>query len=183
MLAADYVATEEGTGIVHIAPGFGEDDQVVANAAGIPTIVPMDEHGRYTADVPTWAGVQVFDANPLVIRHLKEHSFVLRHETYNHSYPHCWRCSKPLVYRAISSWFVAVTKFRDRMVELNEEINWVPATSSTAASASGWRTPATGRSAATASGARRSRCGAATIRATRGPTCTARSPTSRPTSG
>ncbi len=86
----------------------------------------MDEHGRYTADVPPWAGEQVFDANPLVIRHLKEHNLVLRHESYNHSYPHCWRCSKPLVYRAVSSWFVAVTKFRDRMVELNDEVNWVP---------------------------------------------------------
>jgi isoleucyl-tRNA synthetase len=126
VLTADYVATEEGTGIVHIAPGFGEEDQVVANAAGIPTIVPMDEHGRYTSDVPDWAGVQVFDANPHVARQLKEHGYVLRHESYNHSYPHCWRCSKPLVYRAISSWFVAVTKFRERMVELNEQITWVP---------------------------------------------------------
>jgi isoleucyl-tRNA synthetase len=126
VLTADYVATEEGTGIVHLAPGFGEEDQVAANAAGIPTVVPMDEHGRYTAEVPPWAGEQVFDANPLVIRHLKEHNFVLRHETYDHSYPHCWRCSKPLVYRAISSWFVAVTKFRERMVELNEQITWVP---------------------------------------------------------
>ena len=72
VLTADYVATEEGTGIVHLAPGFGEDDQVTANAAGIPTIVPMDEHGRYTAEVPPWAGEQVFDANPAVIRHLKE---------------------------------------------------------------------------------------------------------------
>ena len=61
-----------------------------------------------------------------MIRHLKEHNFVLRHETYNHSYPHCWRCSKPLVYRAVSSWFVAVTTFRDRMVELNEDVTWVP---------------------------------------------------------
>jgi isoleucyl-tRNA synthetase len=126
VLAADYVATEEGTGVVHVAPGFGEEDQLAANAAGIPTIVPMDEHGRYTSEVPLWAGEQVFDANPLVIRHLKEHELVLRHETYNHSYPHCWRCSKPLVYRAISSWFVAVSTFRDRMVELNDEITWVP---------------------------------------------------------
>jgi isoleucyl-tRNA synthetase len=126
VLTADYVATEEGTGVVHLAPGFGEEDQVAANAAGIPTIVPIDEHGRYTADVPPWAGEQVFDANPLVIRHLKEHNLVLRHESYNHSYPHCWRCSKPLVYRAVSSWFVAVTKFRERMVELNDQVNWVP---------------------------------------------------------
>ena len=126
VLTADYVATEEGSGIVHLAPGFGEEDQVAANAAGIPTIVPMDEHGRYTADVPTWAGEQVFDANPHVIRHLKEHNLVLRHESYNHSYPHCWRCTKPLVYRAVSSWFVAVSTFRQRMVELNDQVNWVP---------------------------------------------------------
>ncbi|MBA3287084.1 MAG: isoleucine--tRNA ligase [Acidimicrobiia bacterium] len=126
VLAGDFVSTEEGTGIVHLAPGFGEDDQLVANAAGIPTIVPMDEHGRYTSDVPDWAGRHVFDANPLVTRHLKERGDVLRHETYDHSYPHCWRCAEPLVYRAISSWFVEVTKIRERMVELNEQITWVP---------------------------------------------------------
>ena len=68
----------------------------------------------------------MFDANPHVIRHLKDAGVVLRHETYDHSYPHCWRCAQPLVYRAISSWFVEVTKFRDRMVELNEQITWVP---------------------------------------------------------
>ena len=126
VLAADFVSTDDGTGVVHLAPGFGEDDQLVANAAGIPTIVPMDEHGRYTGEVTEWAGVQVFDANPEVIRHLKASGAVLRHETYDHSYPHCWRCAMPLVYRAISSWFVAVTTFRDRMVELNDDITWVP---------------------------------------------------------
>ena len=126
VLGAEFVSTEDGTGIVHLAPGFGEDDQVAANAAGIPTLVPMDEHGRYTAEVPPWAGEHVFDANPHVIRHLKDAGLVLRHDTYDHAYPHCWRCAQPLVYRAISSWFVEVTKFRDRMVELNEQITWVP---------------------------------------------------------
>ena len=126
VLAADFVSTEDGTGIVHLAPGFGEDDQLVSNAVGIPTIVPMDEHGRYTSVVAPWSGEHVFDANPHVIRHLKDQGVVLRHETYDHPYPHCWRCHQPLVYRAISSWFVEVTKFRDRMVELNEEITWVP---------------------------------------------------------
>ncbi|CAN5831323.1 hypothetical protein BH24ACT5_BH24ACT5_09340 [soil metagenome] len=121
------MSTEDGTGIVHLAPGFGEDDQTLCTAAGIPTIVPMDEHGQYTAEVAPWVGQQVFDANPAVIRHLKEHALVLRHATYDHSYPHCWRCEMPLVYRAISSWFVAVTMFRDRMVELNDQITWVPA--------------------------------------------------------
>jgi isoleucyl-tRNA synthetase len=127
VLSADFVSTEDGTGIVHLAPGFGEDDQIVANAAGIPTICPMDEHGQYTSEVADWAGTHVFDANPLVIRELKERGVVLRHATYDHPYPHCWRCAQPLVYRAISSWFVEVTKFRDRMVELNQEITWQPA--------------------------------------------------------
>ena len=126
VLAADFVTTEDGTGIVHLAPGFGEDDQVTCNAAGIPTICPMDEKGCYTAEVAPWAGTHVFEANPLVIRHLKDAGVVVRHDSYDHSYPHCWRCSQPLVYRAVSSWFVEVTKFRDRMVELNEQISWTP---------------------------------------------------------
>jgi isoleucyl-tRNA synthetase len=126
ILAADFVATDEGTGVVHLSPGHGEDDQLLCNANGIDTVVPMDSHGRYTSDVEPWAGVHVFDANPLVIRALKDAGHVVRHETYVHAYPHCWRCQKPLVYRAISSWFVEVTAFRDRMVELNDEITWVP---------------------------------------------------------
>ncbi len=92
VLAADFVSTEDGTGIVHMAPGFGEDDQIVSNAAGIPTICPMDEHGRYTAEVADWVGEHVFDANPAIIRELKARGAVLRHATYDHSYPHCWRC-------------------------------------------------------------------------------------------
>jgi isoleucyl-tRNA synthetase len=127
ILGADFVSVEDGTGIVHMAPGFGEDDQVASSAVGIPTICPMDEHGQFTSDVPPWQGVHVFDANPLIIRELKERGVVVRHATYDHSYPHCWRCAQPLVYRAISSWFVEVTKFRDRMVELNQEITWQPA--------------------------------------------------------
>ncbi|MDP2290914.1 MAG: isoleucine--tRNA ligase [Actinomycetota bacterium] len=126
VLAADYVSTEDGTGVVHMAPGFGEEDQNICNAVGIPTICPMDEHGRYTTEVPPWAHVHVFDANPLVVKELKAMGVVVRHDTYNHSYPHCWRCAEPLVYRAISSWFVQVTAFRDRMVELNQQIRWVP---------------------------------------------------------
>lgn len=126
VLGADFVSTEDGTGIVHMAPGFGEDDQIACNAVGIPTLCPMDEHGRYTEEVHPWVGEHVFDANPLVIRELKERGVVMRHESYDHSYPHCWRCAQPLVYRAISSWFVEVTAIRDRMVELNQQIHWVP---------------------------------------------------------
>lgn len=126
VLGADFVTTEDGTGVVHMAPGFGEDDQNECNAAGIPTICPMDEHGQYTAEVSPWAGRHVFEANTDVIKSLKEMGVVLRHDTYNHSYPHCWRCAEPLVYRAVSSWFVRVTQFKDRMVELNQSINWTP---------------------------------------------------------
>jgi isoleucyl-tRNA synthetase len=126
VLGAEFVTTEDGTGVVHMAPGFGEDDQNECNAAGIETVCPMDEHGQYTAEVTPWASRHVFDANPDVIRALKEMGVVIRHDSYNHSYPHCWRCAEPLVYRAVSSWFVQVTAFRDRMVELNENISWVP---------------------------------------------------------
>lgn len=126
VLGAEFVTTEDGTGVVHMAPGFGEDDQNECNAAGIPTICPMDEHGQYTAEITPWAGRHVFDANTDVIKSLKEMGVVIRHDTYNHSYPHCWRCAEPLVYRAVSSWFVQVTAFRDRMVELNQNINWTP---------------------------------------------------------
>ena len=127
VLTADYVTDEDGTGVVHQAPAFGEDDQNVCNAAGIPTIVTVDDHTRFTSIVPPWQGVQVFDANKPVIAELKGRGVVLRHDGYTHSYPHCWRCDTPLVYKAVSSWFVAVTKFRDRMVELNQQITWTPA--------------------------------------------------------
>ena len=127
VLAGEFVSTEDGTGVVHMAPGHGEDDQDLCNANGIDTVVPMDAQGRYTAEVEPWVGVHVFDANPLVVRALRDAGHLVRHETYDHSYPHCWRCQKPLVYRAITSWFVEVTAFRDRMVELNQDITWVPA--------------------------------------------------------
>ncbi|MBJ7294084.1 MAG: isoleucine--tRNA ligase, partial [Ilumatobacteraceae bacterium] len=126
ILGADFVTTEDGTGVVHLAPGFGEDDQIECNAAGIPTLCPMDEHGCYTAEITPWVGKHVFEANSDIVRALKDIGVVVRHDSYNHSYPHCWRCAEPLVYRAISSWFVEVTKFRDRMVELNEQITWSP---------------------------------------------------------
>lgn len=126
VLGAEFVTTEDGTGIVHLAPAFGEDDQNVCNAAGIPTIVTVDDHTRFTALVPPYQGEQVFDVNKSVIRELRERGVLLRQDMYTHSYPHCWRCDTPLVYKAVSSWFVAVTRFKDRMVELNQQINWTP---------------------------------------------------------
>ena len=127
ILAGDFVTTENGTGVVHMAPGFGEDDQNTCEAAGIPVHVPVDDRGRFTREVPDYAGVQVFEANPLIVEHLRSLGALLRAEEYTHSYPHCWRTDTPLIYRAVSSWFVKVTAFRDRMVELNQEIDWFPA--------------------------------------------------------
>jgi isoleucyl-tRNA synthetase len=126
VLAGDFIDTEEGTGVVHIAPGFGEDDQRVGNAAGIPLVVPVDEKGQFTAEVAEWAGVNVFEANPDIIRHLKAQGRVLRHETYDHNYPHCWRTDTPIIYRAMSSWYVRVSDLTDKLLEHNEEINWIP---------------------------------------------------------
>jgi isoleucyl-tRNA synthetase len=133
VLAADYVTTDDGTGIVHIAPAYGEEDKAVTDAAGITPVTPVDARGRFDAQVPDYEGQNVFDANANIIRDLKngtgsatQGAILLRHETYEHSYPHCWRCRNPLIYRAVSSWFVAVTKFKDRMVELNQQITWYP---------------------------------------------------------
>jgi isoleucyl-tRNA synthetase len=132
ILAADYVTTDDGTGIVHIAPAFGEEDKEVTDAAGIEVVVPVDTSGEFDARVAPYEGMQVFDANPQIIRDLKDgtapyvHGVLLRHETYDHPYPHCWRCGNPLIQRAVDSWFVKVTAFRDRMVELNKQITWVP---------------------------------------------------------
>jgi isoleucyl-tRNA synthetase len=127
VLGADFVSTEDGTGAVHLAPAFGEDDQNVCTAAGVPTIVTVDDRTRFTSSVPPYEGLQVFDANRPVIRDLKERGLVVRHDNHTHPYPHCWRCETPLVYKAVSSWFVAVTRVKDRMLELNQEVTWVPA--------------------------------------------------------
>ncbi|QLY33630.1 isoleucine--tRNA ligase [Nocardia huaxiensis] len=126
VLNADYVTTDSGTGIVHLAPAFGEEDMDVASAAGIELVQPLDAGGKFTSMVPPYEGLMVFDANPVIIKDLKAAGKLLRHETIEHSYPHSWRSGQPLIYMAVPSWFVAVTKFRDRMVELNQQITWVP---------------------------------------------------------
>ena len=146
VVEADFVTTTEGTGLVHNAGAFGEEDKMITDALGIVPVVPVDARGRFTPPVDDYAGVHVFDANLLIIDHLKarlevdrspespDHNVgsttpgtvLLQHEPYPHSYPHCWRCRNPLIYMAVSSWFVEVTKIKDRMGELNDEINWVP---------------------------------------------------------
>lgn len=126
ILVADYVATGEGTGIVHQAPAYGEDDQLTCQAAGIPVIISVDDAGKFLPQVSDVAGLQVFDANKPLTKLLRESGRLFAERSYNHSYPHCWRCRTPLIYKAVSSWFVRVTEIRDRMVELNQDITWVP---------------------------------------------------------
>jgi isoleucyl-tRNA synthetase len=126
VILSDDVTTEDGTGVVHMAPAYGEADAVACNAAGIPTVLTVDEHALFTSVVPDFEGQHVFDANAGITAKLRDQGSLVRRETYSHSYPHCWRCRNPLIYKALSSWFVEVTKFKDRMVELNQQITWVP---------------------------------------------------------
>ncbi|QDU67887.1 isoleucine--tRNA ligase [Engelhardtia mirabilis] len=126
ILGAEFVDTEEGTGVVHLAPGFGEDDQRVCEEHGIELVCPVDEKGRFTAEVADYVGQNVLAANKPIAQDLKARGLVLRHEQYRHNYPHCWRTDEPLIYRAMSSWYVRVTDFRERMVQLNQEIHWIP---------------------------------------------------------
>ncbi|MCU1407940.1 MAG: isoleucine-tRNA ligase [Microbacteriaceae bacterium] len=126
ILVADYVTTEDGTGIVHQAPAYGEEDQRICEANGIPVIISLDDGGKFNSTVPDVEGLLWSDANKPLTQLLKAEGRLLRQASYDHSYPHCWRCRNPLIYKAVSSWFVRVTDFRDRMVELNQDINWVP---------------------------------------------------------
>lgn len=126
IMAGDFVTIEDGTGIVHIAPGFGEDDQKLCDAHGIPTITPVDYQGNFDDRVPDYTGQHVFDTNKDIIRRLKDSGKLVRHDTIEHNYPFCWRCDTPLIYRAFPSWYVKVSEIKDRMLELNQQINWIP---------------------------------------------------------
>ncbi len=171
LVDAEFVTTEDGTGLVHTAGAFGEEDKVITDREGIEPVVPVGKDGRFTAPVDDYAGLHVFEANLAIIDHLKAMTrrsrgldtgspsgspgstnearslvepreerarvethtgsvtpgtVLLRRESYEHSYPHCWRCREPLIYMAVSSWFVSTTKIRERMLELNQQIRWVP---------------------------------------------------------
>ncbi|WP_461247710.1 isoleucine--tRNA ligase, partial [Treponema sp. R6D11] len=122
----DFVTTEDGTGIVHTAPGFGEDDARVLKGTGIPVICPVDAECRFTSEVPDFAGVFVKDADKAIIEKLKNEGKLVKRDQILHSYPHCWRCSSPLIYRAVGSWFVSVEKIKKDMLDANSQIYWVP---------------------------------------------------------
>ncbi len=139
VVEAPFVTTEDGTGLVHSAGAFGEEDKVITDRENIEPVVPVAKDGKFTFPVVDYEGLHVFDANVAIIEHLKSATrgagetgsltpgtMLLKRESYEHSYPHCWRCRQPLIYMAVSSWFVDTRKIRDRMLELNQEIRWVP---------------------------------------------------------
>ncbi len=127
VIAGDFVSTEDGTGVVHVAPGFGEDDYRVGKTEGLPAPCPVDEEGRFTAEVADYAGRAVKEADADIIRRLKQEGKLVHQGVINHSYPHCWRCDNPLIYRAIAAWYVRVEQIRDRILEANRQTTWMPA--------------------------------------------------------
>ena len=123
---ADFVSTEDGTGIVHTAPGFGEDDNKVFKGSGVPNICPIDNECKFTSDVPDYKGRFVKECDKDIMERLKQEGKLVKRDQILHAYPHCWRCSSPLIYRAVGSWFVGVEKIRDKMIDANQKITWQP---------------------------------------------------------
>lgn len=139
IIVAEYVTTTDGTGLVHQAPAYGEDDQKATAEYGIPVVLSVDDSGNFLpwladtsvsaeAALGQIAGMNVFDSevSRTIIRNLRERNVLIKQDSYQHAYPHCWRCRNPLIYRAVDSWFVEVTRLKERMLELNEQINWIP---------------------------------------------------------
>ncbi len=128
VVTADYVTVEDGCGIVHTASGFGVDDYntMKNKLPSVPVVCPVDEECKFTSEVPDWQGIFVKDADKPIIAWLKEHGLLVKRENYLHSYPFCYRTGMPLIYRAMSCWFVDVPKIKKTMLECNDQINWVP---------------------------------------------------------
>ncbi len=126
IVGADFVTTEDGSGIVHLAPAFGEDDYQMGRKHGLPTLQPVNKSGKFTDEITDFRGKFVKDADPDIITNLKKRGLIYKKETITHSYPHCWRCRSPLLYYARSSWYIKTTEYAQRMIELNEQINWIP---------------------------------------------------------
>ncbi len=126
VLASDHVTTDSGTGVVHMAPAFGEEDYFACTREGIPIVNPVDDDGMFTSEVPDYQGQRVKDADKAIIADLKKKGRIFKQDTIQHSYPYCYRSETPLIYRAVSSWFVAVEKFKDRLQVANQTTQWVP---------------------------------------------------------
>ncbi len=127
MFNADYVSTEDGTGIVHIAPAFGEEDHKVFAGSGVPEVEPLDAECKFTKEVSDYEGIFVKDADKAIMERLKKEGKLVKRDTVNHQYPHCWRCSSPLIYRGIGSWFVKVADHHESLLKANSQIKWQPA--------------------------------------------------------
>jgi isoleucyl-tRNA synthetase len=126
VVEGEFVTTEDGSGIVHIAPAFGEDDNLIGKKFGLPALQPVNKSGEFTDEITDFRGEFVKDADQNIIMNLKRRGLMFKKETITHSYPHCWRCNSPLLYYARSSWYIRTTDYAQRMIDLNNEINWVP---------------------------------------------------------
>ena len=127
VVAAGFVSMQDGTGIVHLAPAFGPEDLAIGREQGWPIFKPVDDAGRFTALAPSFVqGMFVKDADPLIVEDLRARGVLLRAETYEHNYPFCWRCQTPLLYYARTSWYVRTTEVKDRLLQVNREVNWYP---------------------------------------------------------
>jgi len=126
VIASDHVTTESGTGIVHMAPAFGEEDYLACQKAGVPIVNPVDDDGMFTSEVSDYAGKRVKEADKEIIGELKKRGRLFKQDTLVHSYPFCWRTDTPLIYRAVSSWFVAVEKIKDSLIKNNQTTQWIP---------------------------------------------------------
>ncbi|HEU4522762.1 MAG TPA: isoleucine--tRNA ligase [Thermoanaerobaculia bacterium] len=124
----DYVTLDQGTGLVHTAPGHGADDFNTGRRYNLEIYTPVNHRGEFTPDVPHWAGMHVFKANPLIVEHLRERGVLVHAETLTHQYPHCWRCKNPIVFRATEQWFISMeeTGLRGRALEEVRKVKWVP---------------------------------------------------------
>jgi isoleucyl-tRNA synthetase len=129
LVLADYVTLDAGTGCVHTAPGHGYDDYMTGVAYGLEILCPVDDDGRFVPDVKKFGGMPVFEANPLIVDYLRETGWLLHSEPFSHSYPHCWRCHNPVLFRATPQWFVALDHggFRGRVLEAIKKVRWIPA--------------------------------------------------------
>jgi len=126
VIEADFVTLTDGTGIVHTAPAFGEDDYRIGTEKGLPFIQPVDKEGKFTAEVEPWAGRFVKDCDQEIIEDLKRRGILYRSEKITHSYPFCWRCDSPLLYYARRSWYIRTTAYKDLLIEANSKVHWYP---------------------------------------------------------
>lgn len=124
--SASFVSTEDGTGIVHIAPAFGEDDFQVGQKLGLPIVCPVDDEGKFTDEVPEWKGKLVYQADDEIIRNIKSRGRLIHRATITHRYPFCYRCDTALIYKAITTWFMQIEPLKENMLSNNQQIHWVP---------------------------------------------------------